>query len=228
MVYTANTGAHHSVYEVRICQHHHYSPPRIPRRKYLDLCDDVTVSRLAVDSVTPTLSAETARAASPTGSRAAVVGPLLALLALPAATIPQDHEALRAMFLVCALLLASAVLGAGSVCSAPGSRCSPTGLGPARSAPPTRGATGSMRPCDPSSRPSAGSGSRCSCTCTTAMRASRRRSARSAGLVSWRWVTRSRCCSGRLPPPCSTTRIATFLRLATCTRPSSRSSRLPS
>ena len=53
------------------------------------------------------------RAASPTGSRAAVVGPLLALLALPAATIPQDHEALRAMFLVCALLLASAVLGAG-------------------------------------------------------------------------------------------------------------------
>ena len=38
----------------------------------------------------------------------------------------------------------------------------------------------------------------------------------------------SRCCSGRLPPPCSTTRIATFLRLATCTRPSSRSSRLPS
>jgi hypothetical protein len=51
---------------------------------------------------------------SVSGSRAAVVGPLLALLALPAATIPADpHAALSAMFLVCALLLGSAVLGAG-------------------------------------------------------------------------------------------------------------------
>lgn len=48
--------------------------------------------------------------ASVGGSRAAVVGPLLTLLALPAATIPKNSDALLALSLVCALLLVSAIM----------------------------------------------------------------------------------------------------------------------